>query len=178
MVEIACLEGVFERGGHAAKFPVLWRKRQWKIAWPVPKFWDMEHNSHAIFALRRRYAHTLGELRAMEPKCAKLKEDLAHLAAVIRMFQPSSNLPAIAPIKPRAPQKNSYLPQALTVLRLANAPMSTREIAKRILTLRGIEINERTLGPIESGLLTTLKRKARDGALTVTERPKRWSVAP
>lgn len=135
-------------------------------------------NTYAITALRSRYAHTLGELRAMEPKCDKLKEDLAHLAAVIRLFQPTSNLSAIPSIRPKAARRNSYLPQALTILRLANGPMTTREIAKRMLTLRGMVINERTLTPVESSLLTTLKRKVRDGDLIVTARPKRWSVAP
>ena len=134
-------------------------------------------DTYAITALRRRYAHTLGELRAMKPQCEKLREDLAHLAAVIRMFQPTSNLAAIPSIKPQAPKRNSYLPQALTILRLADAPMTTREIAKRMLTLRGIEINERTLGPIESGLLTSFKRKVRDGALIVSGTPRRWRVA-
>jgi hypothetical protein len=135
--------------------------------------------SHVLFALKRKYGLTLGQLRAAPVDRVRIMGDLGALARVIRLFEPECDVAAIAPIRVWSNRRGRNAPQwtrlALEVLRQANRPMGSREIARRITTQLGIK-DPRTLYSIECSLQVTLDRRAAEGDLRAETAPKRWSV--
>ena len=53
-------------------------------------------NTYLLFGLRRLYAQMLGYILTGQDR----PEDLAHVAAVIRMVDPALDLSAISPVRP------------------------------------------------------------------------------
>lgn len=65
-------------------------------------------NLYVIAALKRKYGERKGEFAArdMLTDCERIRADMAHLAAVLAMFEPGVNLAAIRPLPPlQAPQR-------------------------------------------------------------------------
>jgi hypothetical protein len=135
--------------------------------------------AHVLFALRHRYARVLGTLVAQAGDPIKLTADLAHLAAVLRMFSPREDVAAIAPVRPwkrrRGSGRATWTLAALDVLRTANEPLTTRQIARRIADRRGVT-DPATLYSIECSLHVTLANRQGAGVLRAEGSPKRWSI--
>ncbi len=131
-------------------------------------------NTYALYALRRKYGQTLGLQRIGDPDA---EADLAHLGAVIRMFSPDEDLSAIKPIRPYPQNRDRWNREALAVLRGEAAPMTAREIAKRLLTARGVEHTYRNLQRIECSLYVVLQKLEGAGVTRAGEKPRRWSAA-
>jgi hypothetical protein len=127
-----------------------------------------------LIGLKRRYAQTLGLIAAGQDRA----DDLAHLAAVIRMFAPDADLAAIAPVRPYKPHRARWSRTALRILRQANAPMRNREIARRVMAAHGVAYDdERTLISIETTVLAVLKRLEAQGLVIGAGEPRRWAIA-
>jgi hypothetical protein len=135
-------------------------------------------NAYLISGLKDRFARALGELRAHDLRRKTLVTDLATLKAALRICAADVDPNSIAAIKPVRRDRAHYFAAALNVLRAEGAPMTTRQIAKRLLTASGHNITEDTLRPVEGALHACLSRQARTGLVTVTPHPKRWSIAP
>lgn len=124
-----------------------------------------------MHGLKRQYAKTLGYVEAGD---VMLTEDLAHLAAVIRMFDPFADLTAIPAIRPYRPDRSRWSRDALDILRQANGPMTVRELAERVLARRGIIPTWAVLQGVEASLSAVLTRLERRGMLHGVGHPKRW----
>jgi hypothetical protein len=133
--------------------------------------------THVLSALKRRYALTLGQ-SAANPASNALADDLAHLGAVILMFSPCEDLGAIAPIRPYKANRERWSRTALRILRTAERPLRTRELARMIMRARGVDLeDERRLVSIACTLQAVLGRMAVQGLIRVTGKPRRWSVS-
>jgi hypothetical protein len=126
-----------------------------------------------LFGLKRQYGKTLGLIEAGEDRA----EDLAHLAAVIRMFKPAEDLSEIAPIRPYPENRDRWNRDALAILRRENAPMTARALARRILAARGVPLTRRNLQRVECSLHAVLGRLEGRGVVRETTQPKRWAIA-
>ena len=124
-----------------------------------------------IFGLKRRYAQTLGLIAAGEDR----SDDLAHLAAVIRMFQPDADLGAIRPIRPYRENRERWTKDALDILRTEGWPMTARALARAVLERRGLPLVRRNLKPVECSLHAVLERLEGRGVVREPGQPKRWS---
>jgi hypothetical protein len=126
---------------------------------------------HVLSALQARYRRVKGEIVALDGRAAKLRTDLAHIEAVIRMFQDdwrAENAEAIAPRKPsRWNRKGQGIQTALSVLRQATAPMTAREIV----------LAKQELYRITSTFNMALSRRVGQGVVMVDGKPKRWALA-
>lgn len=125
-----------------------------------------------LHGLKREYAKTLGLVHD-DPE---LTENLAHLAAVIRMFSPFEDLTAIRAIRPYKPQRRRWSRTAMTILRKANAPMTSRELARRVMWASKVEPDRDTLVSIDCSLQAVLTRLERMELVTATGKPKRWTI--
>ena len=125
-----------------------------------------------MIGLKRQYAKTLGFIDAGEDRA----DDLVHLAAVIRMFKPDADLSVIKPIRPYRPARDSYIRDALAILRRANGPMTPRAIARRVLEARGVPLIRENLLRVECSLHAVLERLEGDGVERVGDEPKRWRL--
>ncbi|HEX8167514.1 MAG TPA: hypothetical protein VF601_17240 [Beijerinckiaceae bacterium] len=79
---------------------------------------------------------------ANRKEAAKLREDMKHVEAVIKMFDPGFNLRPVA-VKRRKLnpwfKRGTIFRHAMDVLREATGPLTSREIAERMLAARGIQ---------------------------------------
>jgi len=115
---------------------------------------------YPLYALRRRYGTTLGAIAAEPHRVRELIDDLLHLEAVILMFNPAEDLAGIQPIRPyKARGRRHWCAMAIRVLREANAPMTTLELAEQVADRYRISPEDRAARQsIESSLHGTLGR--------------------
>jgi hypothetical protein len=125
-----------------------------------------------LHGLKRRYAETLGLVRDNPA----LTEDLAALAHVIRMFSPFEDLTAIRAIRPYKPQRRRWNRTAMAILRKANAPMTSRELARRVMWAAKVEPDRDTLTSIDCSLQAVLTRLEGMGWVVATGKPRRWAL--
>ena len=133
--------------------------------------------SHALFALKRRYGRTLGVLHVAHADRIRLMADLAHLAAVIRMFAPGEDVTAIKLIRPYRPNRSKWSRTALSILRVENGPITARALARRVLQARGVPLVRANLQRVECSLHAVLERLEGHGVIRADGSPKRWSVS-
>ena len=129
-------------------------------------------NTYLLFGLRRLYAQTLGYIRAGEDRAA----DLAHIAHVIRLVAPDTDLAAIRPVRPYKPHRHEWSRAALDILRVEGRPMAARELARRVIVSEGGEASD--LSSVECCLHAVLGRLEGQGVIRAQGSPKRWRVAP
>jgi uncharacterized coiled-coil protein SlyX len=118
---------------------------------------------HVIGALRNKRAELAGMLRQLEQQLARQRENLAHLDATMRLFDPDIRPNDIRPKQPRA--RNAWFRQGECLrliydeLRTATQPVTTRELAERIMQIKGMPAadNDRR-ERIQKTLLATLNR--------------------
>ena len=97
-------------------------------------------------ALVKRRADLMGELERAQGHLQQLHADLASLDAVIRQFDPDYPVGNIRPRYTRAPATAEFGAMSRTVLdllRQAGAPLTTGELADRIIAERGLNAGDR-----------------------------------
>lgn len=131
--------------------------------------------THVLSALKRRYAQTLGLARVGADGAGA---DLAHIAAVIAMFNPEEDLSAVRPVRPYKAERECWHRSVLRTLKAADRPLRAREVARLVMVAHGINPgdHERLLS-ISCGLQSTLGRLEAQGFIAVTGKPRRWAIA-
>ena len=140
---------------------------------------------HVVSALVAKRAEIAGEIHSLERRLAQLRADLIHIDAALVVFDPDAEPATIAPKRPVrrsawfAAGELSRL--ALEMLRRAgDEPLSTREIARRVMAARGLnEGDERSLRLIEKRVWNYLRRRA-GGLVEIAGKEGRcavWRVA-
>lgn len=139
--------------------------------------------THVISALVDKRARIDGEIQIRRYQITRLELELAHLDAVIRMFRPSYDLSKIATKRSIKRSKTgtargSGTREALTILREAGEPLTSRDIAERILLKRGEELCAETIGRLANNIHGTLSRR-KDGAVVIdaSQYPAQWKLA-
>jgi len=135
-------------------------------------------NLYLTGALRRKYGQLLGEARDLFADRARIKADLEHVGAVLRMFDPDVDLTTIKPIRPYREKRQRWSRDALAVLRKANEPMTARALANRVLTGRGVPLTVPNQQRVECSLHAVLERLEGRGVVRASEHPKRWAIEP
>jgi hypothetical protein len=132
---------------------------------------------YVIEALSAKHARLQGCVARECASQARYMADLQHVARVIRMYAPNWQPPE--PINPRGPAiMGSYgamIRGALDVLRTADRPLTTREIARAVAdrsAMTEISHVKSVSGSIHMGL----KRRVGKGVVLVDGFPKRWSL--
>ncbi|MDO8296423.1 MAG: hypothetical protein Q7T19_08295 [Caulobacter sp.] len=127
-------------------------------------------DSHVLFALRRRYGELLGRDGS--------SENLAHVGAVLRMFNAAEDVASIQPIRRYVNRRGAHgalwTRTAVRVLRQANEPMTAHEIAVRVLAVLERPYDRATVRNVQASLLNTLKLK--QGVVKLPGRPMRWTL--
>ena len=97
---------------------------------------------HVIGALRNKRAELAGTLRQLEQQLAGHRANLAHLDATMRLFDPKIRPKDIHPR--RVQERNVWFRQGECLrliydeLREATQPVTTRELAERIMRVKAI----------------------------------------
>ena len=101
--------------------------------------------THAISALTKHRAELVGEIEHSQLHTRKLLENLDHLDATIRQFDPDYKVEEIKPKGFRPPSdwasRGEMSRIVLDVLRRAKEPLTTQELAKELMKARGLPLN-------------------------------------
>src|SRR5450432_435028 len=118
---------------------------------------------HVIGALRNKRAELAGTLRQLEQQLSGHRANLAHLDATMRLFDPNVRPKDIRPRQVRAHnvwfRQGECLRLIYDELREATQPVTTRELAERIMCVKAISAaddHQREL--VQKTLLGSLNR--------------------
>ena len=136
---------------------------------------------HVIGALRNKRAELAGTLRQLEQRLARERANLAHLDATMRLFDPNIQPTDIRPRQRRA--RNAWfrsgegLRLIYDELREASHPVTTRELAERIMQAKAIPVGDdhrREL--VQKTLLASLNRAKETIERVETAGVVRWRL--
>ena len=101
-------------------------------------------NVYVLNGLKAKRAELDGEVRAAEKRIVQLRADLGAIDHTIRIFDPAAVPSALKPKVPRAPsvgfERGDFSRAVLDALREAQAPLTARDIASRIIVARGLDV--------------------------------------
>ena len=136
---------------------------------------------HVIGALRNKRAELAGMLRQLEQQLAQQRANLAHVDATMRLFDPDIRPKDIRPKQPRA--RNAWfrpgecLRLIYDELREATQPVTTRELAERIMRVKAISAaGDDRRERIQKTLLATLNRAKQTIARVEIAGVVRWRL--
>jgi hypothetical protein len=142
------------------------------------------HPAHpAVDYLVRLHADIGGRIKANREEADRLAEDMRHVEAVLKMFDPTFNVRAIS--ARRRVQGNPWFKrgtlfrQALDVLRSATGPLTAKEITDAVLASKGIkDATDKQRLDLQAGIRSSLENNAGKTVERVGEGvPKRWKLA-
>jgi hypothetical protein len=133
-------------------------------------------NLYVINALTRRYAKAKGEMQGLLCDREAVRADMAHLGAVLGMFEPGIDLAAIRPQRPYKARRGRWTRTALDILKKANRPLKARELARLVMSRHGINADHDVMVSIACGLQGSLGKLAALGLVTITGKPRRWAI--
>jgi hypothetical protein len=141
----------------------------------------MQENHPTLSALRNLHATLAGELLKNRDQADKLREDMKHVEAVIKLIDPSYNL---RPIAIRRRKLNPFFKRgtvfrhAIDVLRTATAPLTAREITLAMLHSAGVsEPDPKAVRDLCGGVQASLVNNAGKVVEKVGEgMPARWKL--
>lgn len=139
-------------------------------------------DTHVMSALKDKRARIDGEIKTRRYQIARLEMELAHLDAVMRLFSPGFDPAKIATKRTikrsaKGTVRGSGTREAMKVLREAERPITSREIATRIIERRGVPFCEATCERLANNIHGSLSRR-NDGAVKfdASVYPGRWAM--
>ena len=140
--------------------------------------------NHVVSALITRRAELAGQAETLRAQLARIAADLVHLDAVIRQFDPTHDLAAIRPRRPRGPdvaQRGERSRALLAVLREAGEPIPAAEVVRRVMARQGQDVDDAVLvARVGRCVETALGRQEKRGTVRAVRevgRAARWEVA-
>lgn len=149
----------------------------------MPRAFEPKPSNPALGQLVRLHADIGGKILENKKQAVRLATDMMHVEAVIRMFDPAYDVRRIA-VKRRQSRnpwfkRGTMFRAAMDVLKAAETPLTTREIAERVLAGRGVM--EPTLAQIRTTAAPfrqLLRNREGDSVRRVGEgMPARWGLA-
>ena len=137
--------------------------------------------THVISALRHKRAELAGMLRQLEQQLAQQRANLAHLDATMRLFDPDVRSNEIRPKQLRT--RNAWFRPSECVrliydqLREATQPVTTRELAERIMRLKAMPAaDDQRRALVQKTVLGSLNRAKQTIARLETAGVVRWRL--
>lgn len=123
--------------------------------------------------LAKARAELAGEIERTHERLRKLALDLEHIDATLRIVAPDMAVEAIKPKVFRPPadwaKRGEMARLVLSILRTAKAPMTTREIAERMLVERGIPSTTTALNDMTRRVACALRTQRERGTARSSE---------
>ncbi len=130
---------------------------------------------YVLACLTKRRAELTGEADALRARLAQIGVDVGHLDAVIQQFDPDYDLGSIRPKRSRSADiagRGEMSRFILKVLREAAEPVTTQEVARRLITERGQDIEDRRLmAQTMKRVAMALSRQKANGSVRVIQGP-------
>lgn len=139
----------------------------------------IEHAAHAVHALNRLHAEIGERIRENARQGRKLRTDMKHVEAVMKLLNPDLNLATIAPrrrYRVNPPWRRRHMfGEIAKVMREAAAPMTAQEIAAILASNYKMVLDKKKMNALASNVTQVLKfrREAVEGN---GARPQRWQL--
>lgn len=140
-------------------------------------------DTHVMSALKDKRARMDGEIQMRRFQIMRLEIEMAHVDAVIRMFQPGFDPSRIATKRTitrsgAGTVRGAGTREALTILRQTGEALTSRDIANRILTKHGKQPGGEDSDRLANTIHASLSRR-KDGAITfdASVYPGKWFLA-
>jgi uncharacterized coiled-coil protein SlyX len=135
---------------------------------------------HVIGALRNKRAELSGTLLELEKQLVQQRANLAHLDATMRLFDPDVRPNDIRPKQLRARnvwfRPGECLRLIYDELRQASQPVTTRELAERIMRVKAIPAADQRRERVQKTLLGSLNRAKQTIARVVIAGVVSWRL--
>lgn len=144
----------------------------------------MGREKHVVTGLVERRARTAGELKKAELRVEALKADLAAIDACIRMFKADYDVEAIKPKttfgkSPALLPKGTGSRKALDILRASGEPLSSWDLARRILIGLNKETDDRSVLMLAKTIHSSFSRQKNPVvSLDRATWPGKWRLLP
>lgn len=126
-----------------------------------------------VEGLAKKRAQVAGEIERTHEALRKLAADLEHIDATLRIVAPDMAVEAIKSKVFRPPadwsKRGEMARMVLSILRTARAPMTTREIAERMVVERGLQADTAALNSMGKRVACCLRRQRELGRASSTE---------
>jgi len=136
---------------------------------------------HVIGALRSKRAELAGMLRQLEQQLLQQRANLAHVDATMCLFDPDIRPKDIHPKQPR--ERNAWFRQGECLrliydeLREATQPVTTRELAERIMRVKAIPAaDDQRRERVQKTMLASLNRAKQTIARVEIAGVVRWRL--
>jgi hypothetical protein len=148
----------------------------------MPKAFDPKPDNIAVAQLVHLHADLGGKLLACQAQASRLASDMRHVEAVIRKFDPAYDMRRIAMKRRRSSRsplfkRGTMFREAIGVMRAAESPLTTREIAVRLLAAkRVVEPTSEQMRDLIAGVRASLEHHAGKTVQSDGDRPARWRL--
>jgi hypothetical protein len=140
--------------------------------------------THVISALRAKRAEVSGYIHDLEKKVKRMRANLAHIDATIKIFSPETDPDAIPPRRTYRRsnyfRKGEFARLCLDELRKADGqPITTATIVGGIIRAKGLPDDPALAETLTERALSYLRVKRKAGAVikTGTSRDAKWGLA-
>lgn len=122
---------------------------------------------YMVTGLVKRRAELAGEMLRTQERLGHLARDLETLDAAIKLVAPELDIPAIAPKMVKPPEDWSKRGEmsrvVLSIMRVANKPLTSREIAAQMIVQRGLASTPKLLNLMTKRVAGCLRDKRDKG---------------
>ncbi len=139
---------------------------------------------YVLAGLTKRRAELAGEADALRTRLAQIDDDIGHLDAVIRQFDPDYDLAGIRPKRPRRADcagRGEMSRFVLGVLREEARPVPVATITQRLMAERAMDAQDcRLVQQVTKRVAATLRHQGQKGTVRGEQGPGRsvlWRVA-
>ncbi len=97
---------------------------------------------HAVSALSRKRAELAGEVIRAKARLKRLQENLAHVDATLRLFDPDADPAAIKPLRPRKPPRlfrHGELPRLILSALREHGPADAHDVTSAVMRGAGMD---------------------------------------
>jgi hypothetical protein len=135
----------------------------------------------ATYTLEKLHAELAGKILDNKREARRLRDAMKHVEAVLKLLVPGYDVRPIAVRRKRLNpwfKRGTVLRAALDVLRKAEGPLTTREIAERMLATKGVtDAKPKAVRDLICGVLSSLRNYEGKSVVAVGEgMPVRWSA--
>lgn len=134
---------------------------------------------YMVEGLIKRRAAIAGEMQAAQSRMAQLAADLETLDNALKLVAPDLDIPAIAPKMVKPPEdwskRGEMSRQVFAIMRTANKPLTSREIAAQMVVNRGLAATPRLLNLMTRRVATCLRDRRDQGLVeNIETRGGQW----
>ena len=128
---------------------------------------------YMVTGLVKRRAELAGEMKRTQAALSQMARDLETLDAAIKLVAPELDIPSIAPKMVKPPEDWSKRGEmsrvVLSIMRVANKPLTSREIAGQMIVQRGLASTPKLLNLMSRRIAGCLRDKRDRGLVANVE---------